>query len=381
MRYDTGRAEDVALNTIAYDHCIFSTQRVGGISRYFCEIAARLPQHTGWRSCIVVPLHYNDYLADSSAPRLGMHLPMRWGQRGRLHRAVNSLLGPAILKLADADLLHRTYYTAKPRPVRGRFVITVFDMIHELFPQYFPANDLTSKNKRLNVEAADHVICISHSTADDLVRLLNVPRSKITVTHLGLSDGFADAATGDLPAENGRPYFLYVGNRGGYKNFARLLEAYGSSPRLKRDFDLIAFGGASFTVAESARFEALELRPNAVRRRTGSDADLARAYAGAHALVFPSEYEGFGIPPLEAMSCGCPVVCSGASSIPEVVGAAGEYFDPTSIDEIRAALERLADDERRRRALIEAGYLQRQNFSWDRCTSETLAVYRSVLCV
>jgi glycosyltransferase involved in cell wall biosynthesis len=368
------------LKTVVYDHRIFSSQQFGGISRYFCEVADRISQSEGWRARIIAPLHYNDYLARSAAPRLGMHLPARLGYRGRVHRAVNAVLGPALLTATGADIVHRTYYTARPRPARGRLVITVFDMIHELFPHYFRAQDPIRERKRRSVAAADHLLCISQRTADDLVQILDVPRGKITVTYLGFSDSFSGAlehSVADLRSE--RPYFLYVGERAGYKNFGRLVEAYGASPRLKRDFDLVAFGGSPFSAAELERIGALKLRPDSIRRQVGPDAELARAYAGAVAFVYPSEYEGFGIPPLEAMSRGCPVACSNTSSIPEVVGDAGEYFDPACTDSIRAALERLADDEARRRALIDAGRVQCGVFSWDRCATATLSAYRLIL--
>lgn len=369
------------MNTVAYDHQIFTDQQVGGVSRYFCEIASRVPQQAGWRSRIIAPLHYNDHLAESAAPLLGTYLPMRWGYNGRIHRLLNKRLSPLLLRAVRADLLHRTYYSPRPTPPRGRLVITVFDMIHELFPQHFPSSDKTGELKRRCVSAADHLICISHSTAEDLVRILDVPRSKITVTHLGYSESIS-APFRDEESQHksgSRPYLLFVGRRHGYKNFARLLEVYAASSRLSRDFDLVAFGGVPFTAAELQRVAALKLRDGAVRRETGSDADLALAYAGAHAFVYPSEYEGFGMPPLEAMSRGCPVACSSTSSIPEVVGAAGEYFDPSSIDSIRSALERLAYDDSRREALIRAGHAQREMFSWNRCASETVAAYSKIL--
>lgn len=368
------------MTIVAYDHQIFSAQRAGGISRYFCELAQRIPLSPGWYSRIVAPLHYNDHLAESAAARWGLHVPAKRG-KGRLHRGVNAVLGPMVLGMVGADVVHRTYYADRPHPRRSALVVTVFDMIHELFPQAFPQNDRTRWRKRRSVMEADHVICISQSTARDLVRILDVPREKITVTYLGISDHFLAAANAATRPCADRPYLLYVGNRSGYKNFRRVLEAYGASPRLAAFFDLVAFGGEPWTDSEISRIEQLELRPRSVRRIQGGDAELKAAYAGAHLFVYPSEYEGFGIAPAEAMSLGCPVACSNTSSIPEVVGKAGEYFDPTDVGEIRASLERASFDETRRREMVSEGRRQSVGLSWDRCAAETLAVYRRVVGV
>jgi glycosyltransferase involved in cell wall biosynthesis len=365
--------------TIAYDHQIFSLQQYGGISRYFCEVAERIADTAGWQARIVAPVHFNDHLQASNAPRIGRHIRMPIPRVGRAYRAANAVLGPAILASVAPAIVHRTYYSRRPEASRGqRLVVTVFDMIHELFPLHFPPDDRTSAFKRRAVAAADHVICISHSTAMDVEQLLDVPRSKMTVTHLGFSSNFAVPST-PLTRAGKRPYLLYVGHRGGYKNFALLLDAYAASPSLRNDLDLVAFGGHPWQADELARIEALGLRPGSVRRLAGSDADLARCYAEAFAFVYPSTYEGFGIPPLEAMSCGCPVVCSRTSSIPEVVGDAVEYFDPANIEDMRSALERVVEQPGRRQALIEAGHLQHRRFSWDRCAEETLAVYERLL--
>lgn len=300
---------------------------------------------------------------------------------GILCRAASGLAGPPLLAAIRADLLHLTYYCSRPPSAPGRLVVTVHDMIHELFPNSFPPDDPTREHKRRCVEAADRVVCVSHSTARDLTRLLGVSPEKISVTHLGFSTAFASTAVQNMPVsrEAERPYLLYVGHRGGYKNFNRLLEAYAASPKLRRDFDLIVFGGGPFTQSELSSIDALGLGEGAVRRLSGGDVALACAYAGAHVFVYPSEYEGFGIPPLEAMSCGCAVACSNVSSVPEVVGNAGEYFDPTSVEEIRAAIERIVDDDRHRGALIAAGHERLRKFSWDRCAAETREVYRAAL--
>jgi glycosyltransferase involved in cell wall biosynthesis len=176
-----------------------------------------------------------------------------------------------------------------------------------------------------------------------------------------------------------QPYLLYVGQRNGYKNFSRTVQAYAASARLRNDFDLIAFGGPPFTPAEVSLMEGLGLREGSVRHTRGSDTELAEAYRHARALLFTSSYEGFGIPPLEAMACGCPVVCSGKGSVAEVVASAGEYCDPEQADSMREATVRVCYDSIRRDELIRVGLERAKMFSWGRCADETLAVYERLL--
>jgi glycosyltransferase involved in cell wall biosynthesis len=167
--------------------------------------------------------------------------------------------------------------------------------------------------------------------------------------------------------------------RGAYKNFANLLSAYGSSPTLRKDFDLIAFGSSSFTQQENESIRNLGLTSSQVRHLSGDDALLGHMYRTAVAFIYPSLYEGFGIPPLEAMGFGCPVLCANTSSIPEVVGEAGWYFDPNRIEAIADAMERVALSTEFRLELVALGNERVRQFSWDRCAAETLDLYRDLL--
>jgi len=366
---------------VVYDHQIFDMQPYGGISRYFCEIASQIKNCAGWSGRVVAPLYFNSYLAESTAPTLGIYVPTHRFRLGRLCGFVNKSAAPPLMSMLAPDLIHQTYYPIKPYATKSRVVVTVYDMMHELLPHYFPADDRTSERKRRSVEAADHVLCISHNTAKDLVRLFDVPVDKITVTQLGYSKIFLHDGRTPAPTANAaaNPYLLFVGGRGNYKNFSRVLAAYAASKALSSNFDLVAFGGSPFTSGEVAEIRKLGLRPESVRRASGNDEVLARYYANARVFVYPSEYEGFGIPILEAMSSGCPVACSVGSSVAEVAGNAAEYFEPTDIESIRIALERVALDESRCTELKAAGALRCREFSWERCASETVAAYNTLL--
>jgi glycosyltransferase involved in cell wall biosynthesis len=166
--------------------------------------------------------------------------------------------------------------------------------------------------------------------------------------------------------------------RSGYKNFANFLKAVSNSPRLMRTFKIAAFGGGAFAPSELAWMEALGFEPGQVVQFSGADALLGRFYRQARALVYPSRYEGFGIPPLEAMARACPVICSNASSIPEVVGSAGAFFSPDSVDDIQSTLESVVFSDSHTESLKALGSERIRQFSWARCAEETRAVYRTL---
>ena len=364
---------------VVYDHQIFSTQRYGGISRYFFELARGLADVAadGVRVNINSPFYVNNYLssAPSSLGVLGRYLPEFRGAERFCHKA-NAMLSPVLLKALRPDVVHETYYSGRPSGTRSsRTVITVYDMIHELFPRSFTEKDRTAFFKRQAVNRADHVICISEHTRQDLVRLLNVPVEKTSVVHLGFS---LTASYVENEEVSERPYLLYVGARGGYKNFEALLRAYASQPWLKDNFDLVAFGGGEFTAYERGIIERLNVVAK-VHQQGGSDQVLAARYKQAALFVYPSLYEGFGIPPLEAMSYGCPVVCSNTSSIPEVVGSAAKMFDPDSAESLTAALLEVLQSTGIREELRRQGLARVKEFSWQRCALETHAIYQRVL--
>jgi len=204
---------------------------------------------------------------------------------------------------------------------------------------------------------------------------LKIPEEKIKVTHI------ANPLTIEVKDERiiKEDYILHVGGEGVHKNFHALLTAYSNSNYLRNNFKLVKFG-----VSRLNKIEEEIVGKNKIKDRvvllSGSDIVLANLYKYASAFVFPSLYEGFGIPPLEAMHYGCPVVVSNRSSMPEIVGEAGLYFDPENQEEIIEKCETLLNDSDLRVKLITKGYLQEKKFSWEKCFNETLSAYLDWKC-
>ncbi|MFT7460160.1 MAG: glycosyltransferase involved in cell wall biosynthesis [Planctomycetota bacterium] len=363
---------------VAFDHQIF-LQEYGGISRYFVELAKNIPKVSEDKSHvnIIAPLYTNEYLACSleQVSAWGMRVPNIPGTK-RIIRKANEQISSVVLNQFRPGLIHETYYAKKVLGPEGtKRVITVYDMIHELFPQFFPKSDRTSQIKKIAIDRADHVICISENTRNDLVNILGVDRNRTSVIYLG----FALSATKESFLKQRKPFLLYVGSRGGYKNFEGLVKAYANSPRLVDYVDLVCFGGGSFKADELSLLEKLKLPEGCTSQVTGGDELLAQYYGNATLFVYPSLYEGFGIPPLEAMSYGCAVACSNTSSMPEVVDDSAVLFDPHSSDSMVCALEKIVFDSEERETLVANGYQRIQRFSWKKCTKETYDVYKKVL--
>jgi glycosyltransferase involved in cell wall biosynthesis len=365
---------------IAYDSQIFCSQSYGGISRYFCEIAMRIAREPGVQVSIAAPMYTNAYLTNMPANIVSGFRAPAANHFHAVRRRFGMAFGDLMLRAMAPDIVHETYYYKYGLGPRcARRVLTIYDMIHEKFASSFLHTDKTAQYKALAAERADHVICISESTRRDAFEILGLSPSKTSVIYLGfdLMKGTNGRVKG-MVAPISEPFLLYVGNRGGYKNFLRLLEAYGTSAQLKARYKLICFGGGAFKADELKTMQTLGLDSDRVRQLAGDDQLLAKFYECAGAFIFPSLYEGFGIPPLEAMSHDCPVVCSNTSSIPEVVGDAGEYFDPGDVEAIRLAIERVVMSDSHRKLLIAKGRARLKCFSWDQCAAETLDIYRKL---
>ncbi len=364
---------------IAFDHQIFSWQEYGGVSRYICRLAQGFAASHDNDVHIVAPLYVNRYLAHTARPVKIWGIPTPYIPRTRrMLRATNALLARPALNYLSPDIVHETYYSIRGiAPAVSKIVLTVHDMIHERFPEFFSAKDPTQLEKQAAVQRADHVICVSKQTQSDLIEFLGIAPEKTSVVH----HGFALTTIQESPPIEAvdRPYLLYVGHRAGYKNYESLLRAVAASSALRRNFSIVCFGGGAFNRREIALANDLGLPEMSMRHVAGSDTLLAQLYRGAEAFIYPSRYEGFGIPPLEAMSFDCPVACSNSSSIPEVVGNAGAYFDPNDVDSMRTTIENLVLSQSLRKQLVDAGRERLNAFSWARCSEESLNIYNRLL--
>lgn len=364
---------------ILYDYQAFTLQFYGGVSRYFVEIAKRLSRAEDTELHVFAPFYINHYLQELDAGVVaGRQVAKAPKAAGRLFNIYNRLAMRYQAASFNPDILHETYFSKHSVPLRDNQarVVTVYDMIHERFPEYFAAWNKTSKNKRLAIERADHVICISENTRRDLLDLTDTDGDKVSVVHLGFD---AHQSNGSSPERLvDEPYLLHVGIRSGYKNFQRLLEGYAGSRTLRENYRLVCFGGGDFSHAEIQRFKNLKLPTDRLIWMGGSDSVLTNLFRHATAFVYPSLYEGFGIPSLEAMAHDCPVICSGGGSISEVVGDAGEFFNPLDSSAIAHAVENVTCSPSRVAELRALGRQRIKNFTWEQCASRTHDVYSSL---
>ncbi len=369
---------------IVYTHNVFAFQVYGGISRYFTEVIKRIPPEAA-EIRVFAGFYINEYLGDLPGV-IGIKVPY-FSRRGRIQIFINALMQitrmrlnelvqRALLRPDDRTVIHLSYYTRPWKKRKAKLVVTVYDMIHELFPQYFPRYDKTTYLKKLCCEQADKIIAISNCTKKDLVNLFGIEPTKIEVIHLGNSLGNVLPKVASTGFD--KPYLLYVGDRRrGYKNFHRLVEAFAQSPRLRDSLALVCFGGGAFTPWEKTKLNGLGIT-HQIHYIEGDDRLFADYYRHARAFIYPSLYEGFGLPLLEAMGLGCPVICSNRDPMLEIADDAGIYFDPNDIDHIRHVLETALADDSLLQEKIKRGYQRAAMFNWDDTVKKTLAVYRSL---
>lgn len=349
---------------ICFSHDIFRHQNFGGVSRYVVRLAEAI-HACGHDVDISAAIHNNFFLDQSHLGKNKIYLKNPSNVQKKMSRLIDDISSQIHLIQHRTDILHLSYYGRfLPFAPSAKHVITIHDMIDELYNSDTEWGQRASQAKKRSALEADMILCVSENTQHDLINIFNIPRAKTRVTHIAADNPPRPHAATVHPL-NGNPYFLYVGNRAGYKNFNALLKAFAAPMFKSANFKIIAFGSSPFQTHEIEEHQKLGLASSRLIHVIGDDDVLYNLYRHAECLVYPSLYEGFGIPPLEAMSVGCPVICSKAGSIPEIVGNAGRLIDPYDHNSIALALEEIVNNKLLRDRLIQAGYQRFQHYSWE----------------
>jgi len=310
-------------------------------------------------------------------------------ERAKLYSIGEQIRVPMALAREHVQLLHEPHYTL-PRLTRCRSVVTIHDCIHLMFPKALP-NRLAYAYARASIwsaaRQADRVLTVSEASKRDILRFVDVPPEKVAVIYNAIDERFLrapDEAQMELVRQRYQlndPFILYVGNIKPHKNVERLIDAFGRARVGGLEHLRLVIVGDEISKYPALRQAVHRHRLDKHVRFLGfqpSDT-LASFYRLARAFVFPSLYEGFGLPPLEAMACGTPVVTSNVSSLPEVAGDAAVLVDPHDADEIAAAIRRVVTDEPLRASLIEKGAARARTFSWSESVRAVHKIYMEVL--
>lgn len=360
---------------IFYDYQILILQKYGGISRYFHSLISEINKnnkHVADIKCIhSVNYYFKDYFHKEYDELTGK----KWSFFNRLNK-----LNTFFCINRKYDIVHPTYYNPyilKLIPKNTKLVITIYDMIHELFMEKYPeqlaGNDIEMKKHM--IYSADHIIAISESTKKDILKIYpDIPEEKISTIYLGTDPVIFDKLEKDKSLPN--RYLLFVGQRKAYKNFANFFQAVKPILEEDKDLQLVCVGGGSFSDKEK---EAMGNCISQVHQMSMEDQMLTNAYQNAVCFVFPSLYEGFGIPTLEAFANHCPAVLSNTSSMPEVGGDAAIYFDPDDIYDMTKQIKKVVYDDELRSQMVASGLKRLEKFQWKNMVDETLRCYKKCL--
>lgn len=365
---------------VTFDAQVFSFQEHGGISRYYCELLKQFSTMDGIEASLIIKYSNSNYLPEFNFIRAKQFFPSyRFKGRNEIIKLLNRIYVKRNFHVkSQPNVFHPTYYDPYFLDFLGDipFVLTIYDMSHELYPKLFSKYDFTAENKRKVAAKANRIIAISEHTKKDIITLLNIPASKIDVIPLAttLSSAGMDSEFIPLPSS----YFLYVGNRNTYKNFFFLLKAMKALSQININGSLICAGGGNFNTQERREINRLQLSDKVIQMAV-NDNVLAHLYSKARALVFPSLYEGFGIPVLEAFACGCPALLSNRSSLPEVGGGAAKYFDSESVPSLVERMVELIENKGIADDMRTKGLNRLKLFSWESTALKTIETYKKVI--
>lgn len=379
---------------IVYDHQIFAIQDIGGISRCFVELYKEMPETIDVQISLLES--DNVYIKGMGLPgirpkRDGINhficrknFPGKWQLytwyhnlfKNNKHPDFNLLNTINELEKGEFDIFHPTFFSDYFLPyLKGKpFVLTIHDMTPELYPQYFKRDDIQILMKRKLAPLADAIIAVSENTKQDIMRILDIPENKIHVIYHGCSMSSSIQCYSKFDF----PYLLYVGDRKGYKNFIPFVKQI--APILKQNKEIhVICTGQPFNKEEIKLFKELRISNLFVNTWAETDADLYSLYHNAICFIYPSDYEGFGIPILEAYKANCPVLLNHASCFPEIAKDAAIYFNIASKNSLSDSLEKiLSMNKKEKEDLLCIQRARLEDFSWKKSAKKLALVYESI---
>ncbi len=364
---------------IFIDHQIFSFQNYGGISRVFTELCKEFKNNNSIEYELPILFSNNEYMYEIQ--KVSKFFPRSKSfVRTAIMYLINRIYSTFKLLKNDFDIFQPTYYDPYFLPFLKKkpFVLLIHDMTHEIFPEGISKKDKTIEWKKKLVEKADHILAISENTKRDVIEFYNVPKEKIDVVYWATSVKIPEKII-DLGLP--KRYILYTSNRGKYKNFAFFFKSIVNILKEDKDLYLVCAGSSKFNEEELELFKKNDLIEKVKHIRwsdNDNDKEMASIYNKALVFVFPSLYEGFGIPLLEAFACNCPAVVSNTSSLPEVGGDAVEYFDPKDKKSIEDAVRRVVYDKNLSEELKKRGRERLKMFSWEKAAAKFVEVYKNI---
>ena len=371
---------------IGIDARLFGTAQASGIGTYTEELIGNLIQQDKVN-------HYTTFVTPQIAEIFPFYAPNLTKQPIPFphYSAAEQLRYPAILAAAHLDLVHYTNFNS-PIFFRGvKSVVTIHDLTLWFFPGRKKHSPLIRAGYkyiiRKTCENASRIIADSEGTKQDIIKYLGIPAEKIDVVYLAVPErlgGKVDSRQVEMVKNKydiTRPFFLYVGQWRAHKNLVRLIRAFALARHsYDLDYQLVLVGKKDELAPEVPEtIKQLGLSDRVIMTGYVADSDLPAFYAAATAFVFPSLYEGFGLPPLEAMSAGTPVISSNASVMPEILGDAALYFNPEDTEDIAAKLHQFATSFHLQHQLKGRLAAQVKKYSFAKMAKETLAVYKKVL--
>ena len=356
---------------VLYDYPALS-QTHGGVSRYICGIIPEMDP--GIKTHMSILFTDNIYIKDLQLPNIG-HLLGRGDFKGKIkiEKILNTAYANYKIIRNSYDIFHATYsdpyFLLKPRKP---MVVTIHDMINEMVPEYQTSHAKHIQSKKNLIYNATQIIAVTENTKKDLLKLYPVDPAKITVIHHG-----APAPTTKILKNEFGKYLLYVGRRSRYKNFRFFVDAIATLLLNDKSLKLVCVG-PPFDQSEVVFLDQLGIKQQ-VQALSVSDDILYSLYSHAQVFVFPSIFEGFGIPILEAFANNCPVCLSHSSCFPEIAGNAAIYFDPEDKISILESVQKVVSNKTLSSELIKRGAERLSMFTWRKAAQQTADVYRKTI--